>query len=263
MCLWVSGCGPIGASVVASQSTFEIRAGEPLFDDQPLAKGVVLIQTARGDSKSSCTGSLIAKRIVLTAAHCVTARKSRALVDRGIRVLFGVSPEKSERTNERSLTVERVVIHPKWRGIDRNERGPEQWVGQVDLALLYLGDAAPDLPLSDLLELGTDQAFDGGVIYLGYGPPDLKLDRLFHLRTGFSMVRSFESKLGQWNLAVDAFAPDKTREWPTPTVGDSGGPVLATKLNTKTGSFIQVGVLTTTESFTPIAPHRAWLKSHL
>jgi secreted trypsin-like serine protease len=112
-----------------------IVGGGLLKKDSSLAKGIVYIQTKDFEGYAyMCTGSLIAKDLVLTAAHCIEGVKKNS----DLTVAFTHQPECDASKNIKSevIAVEAFRIHSAWKNPEfPNERG--------DLAMIKLKSQAP------------------------------------------------------------------------------------------------------------------------
>jgi hypothetical protein len=87
--------------------------------------------------RSFCSAVLIAPKVALTAAHCVTDHEGEPLDPKGIVVGAGTSLKK---TQEKSIAVVATAVHRRWRP-GALELG--DWTDFNDLALLYL-DKTPE-----------------------------------------------------------------------------------------------------------------------
>lgn len=123
--------------------------------DYMATKAVMVLARINDREANLCTGTLIARNVVITAAHCLLGSKSA-------RVVFDVDPgcNSSFNPNTQSINVRRSVVHPKYL---------ESVKGLNDLAMLKLETSAPSnyevIPLYD----GTSELSSQRVTYAGYG----------------------------------------------------------------------------------------------
>lgn len=178
-----------------------IVAGAPDFGHA----AVVAIGNRRTDCGERlaphCSGTLIAPRIVLTAAHCVT---DAAFPDQ-LEVLFGSSVSAPEAW---ILRVSHAELHPTYR-----QRG----VG-LDLALLVLEDAVDPgsvPPLSLDLQQRISVTAGAVVTVVGFGQADALNAVPGHKRSGTARVAAVQDQ--SFRIVK---APALTCH------GDSGGPAL-------------------------------------
>lgn len=118
LALLASGCAPEEPWIVRGQ-----RIINGLPDLNPDHAGVVAVL---GPS-SLCSGTLVAPRVVLTAAHC-----AEGVSPGDFEIGFGADLRTAVR-----LGVERVEVHPDY------DRGGDQRPPRNDLALLGLAEAPP------------------------------------------------------------------------------------------------------------------------
>jgi len=147
-----------------------------------------------------CTGTLVAKRIVVTAAHCLPPYIN--IPQSEIRVFFGGSLQSGEGQH---FSVVDALANPNWT--------PSQV--QNDIGVLALNADAPVLPLPmAFMNAAFANMQDGRVI--GYGITSAAAHDNGRRRTGLVQIQSTEAS--SFTLAA---GPSLTCN------GDSGGPLLA------------------------------------
>jgi secreted trypsin-like serine protease len=208
-----------------------------------IAREVVMIEDARG---RHCTGTVLARDIVLTAAHC-TSEATKLTISRSVAA--GVE-------NYKVLT---VVIHPQY-----DTRSYANSQAAVDLALLKL-----ESPLSDpssVLIRGRVPLRGERFVVAGFGvTASGSLAGLGTLRTAVLTAVGEPSTL-QLRLSYSA-THDVTVGGLGSCYGDSGGPVF----ERASGRFVLIGVLSWANGpnmsrgcggitgVTPLARHREWI----
>jgi V8-like Glu-specific endopeptidase len=165
---------------------------------------VVLVNADAGDGTGWwCTGSVIAKRVVLTAAHCVEDATSSTR----FQILFGSDPIEGQP----SAVVDVTSFHhdPLYLATNNIAAGH-------DAAVLILASDAPATPLPINTTALTQSMVGSAVYVVGYGNDDGQNG------TGAGTKRSAHTKLaGLEQGVVDVGGPGETT-----CQGDSGGPTF-------------------------------------
>ena len=198
-------------------------------------------------SESICTGSLIQRDIVLTAAHCVSSKTSSDKVD----VQFDLTTVKAK-----TIAAKDWIIHPSYKNVPEDDKAV-----QHDIAIVKLSAAAPaDFKLAVLPNAKTiEQLLVGSKLtFAGFGITnaivrDFKKDQNGQPvldKNGQPQVVEFASEgSGTLRKVSDMVVTHITSDLKEISLdqrnlkgachGDSGGPAL---LQLQDGTEIQVGV---------------------
>ena len=171
------------------------------------------IDTRASGNPVFCSGTLITRRAVLSAAHCFGSVVS----DPGrVKVVLGAA---DARTAGPRLDVKRILLHPAWKGFGSSD--PDGLEEVDDLALVELAGEAEAEPVdyvlpADVTDLPEPKAM---VTLVGYGVTSTSGSGSSGvLHEGQAVVRAVRAKVF---LAGGEGTSDSCRF-------DSGGPVFAT-----------------------------------
>lgn len=153
--LMTVACAPQKNQQLARELSGEsIVAGTAVTEKDPISASTVAILIESPMGQSLCTGTLVAKNIVVTAAHCFGKGASRAAV------LFGSDLEKSQSV----FAVDKVNVHPQYASKNSGEGG---W---NDIALLhFVGDAPATSEVVEILKDATLLTVGLQAVTAGYG----------------------------------------------------------------------------------------------
>lgn len=157
------------------------------------ATGMLLVQ-----GQTFCTGTVIAPRTVITAAHCVEQMSPSEMT-------FGLGPNENQVQAE--LKVVSAVQHPQW---------DSQQLAN-DVAIVTLGEDAPVAPVA--LNKAMDDTWIGRKVTLvGYGVSDGPS------QTGAGIKREVDVTIDKLDATHLQYT---TQNGQTACNGDSGGPAYA------------------------------------
>ncbi|MBI3369715.1 MAG: trypsin-like serine protease [Burkholderiales bacterium] len=154
--LLVAGCGAASAVTVSGNYTPLISAGAP--PDSPGARvdpnvassaysGVVSINI-RYDGKSFiCSGTLVSKRDVVSAGHCVDTDGNGHVVDltkpgTDVRVVFNASPIAGD-PGRAIVTADKVTMNPNYQGFGHCPAGVAGFCVNDDVSVIHMNADAP------------------------------------------------------------------------------------------------------------------------
>lgn len=181
--------------------------GEEVLLEDPLRDSVVLITIVKDQKTSVCTGALINKKTVLTAAHCVHGSSSKNLK----AILLDRSVEKKE-----SKDIDKVYVHPDYDGTTQSFS---------DLAILTLKEPLKRERLYLSLVKDISAVTSDEVILAGYGVTDESLRDSMTLR---KVKKSFKHEIYIREKLIGVGQKAQSGGF---CRGDSGAPIIVKSNN--------------------------------
>ena len=207
----------LAAALSSPAESQAIFGGAPAKDSAPWLVNLDV------PTDSVCTGTLISRSRVLTAAHCVLDNKGHVI--NGIKA--GAGSDYLYDLSWQKLTKAQIVVHPGWKA------GAKGWLN--DLAILKLPKpfAYPPLPLGSTLPRASARR---GQLY-GWGVTEKWASSDHALTTPAPILSSsncrnwlrrqkMEWKMSDTWLCAGDFAGNKASKAHIACYGDSGGPLV-------------------------------------
>jgi hypothetical protein len=245
LALWIlAGCGatPEGTNGTdeVGQTDQAITGGAP--DPDPGSPAVGIVYTSNG----LCTGTLVARAVVLTAAHCVlNAELDAFYTGTGSATTPGTVPPGMSRH-----PIDKAVIHPSY-----SPNGDPQEIDQgFDLALVHL--TVPDCVSTPWTIDPTVPAAGTPCIAVGYG---ISKDS----GTETTGLRKFCSEVsdGPASNDLESFEQGTNLFNGLAQQGDSGGPVVCTPIRKIAGVVSFTPQFSTTVFYARVDSQAAWVSA--
>lgn len=205
--LALAACSPPNASRAPTAATGRVARGIVGGAVDAGHPAVVALVTATSTSVAQqCSGTLIAPRSVLSAAHCLASSASGSIT----HVFFG---EVLPRTvNGRFVPVARTVPHPR-----STASGPE--TDPFDVAVLELAERISDITPVELYEHQVEVGQT--IVHVGFGASSSVGGGLDGMTDGSGIKRVITTRVRLIGDQIEVGAPDRST-----CDGDSGGPGL-------------------------------------
>ena len=246
----------------AYNATPKIVSGSLVEENDPVYASTVSLDR---EGKAFCTGFVLDKRTIITAAHCLANVSPYALFN----VTFGSKNRKLHKVYD--VSGKQALAHSGWDKADlgRVDIDPLPQQPKNDLGIIVLGEDVPEwvkpLPIKEIgdVTVGRD------VIVAGYGLTNpLPQDVATTEPRGF--LRKTQGKLSAVNDAGKELIWDAPQDNPRASSchGDSGGPMFYVEDN---GSLTVIGVTSRSYSlktdcsqkgvYTDVRKHMDWIKT--
>lgn len=219
-----AGCGP-GQELLAQRNL-------PIINGHKSAPGFLpavgaLVINIPNYMQSFCTGTLIAKRWVLTAGHCLEAGQIPAFAPLG----FLIGNEVYSGGSKNIVPIKAKYPHPQYKG-GQPPGGLADW---HDIGLVELAQDAPTEPMKMIRskEVGTSFRIGGDMLLVGFGLT--KPNDAMSSGTKYDGVTQL-AMIGKSEIYVYAQTGATTCQ------GDSGGPTFLDVSSNKSGDWRHVGV---------------------
>lgn len=243
--LFASACLLAGAApALASPASDDARSGGEGHARASIVGGepgsiasfpwLAYVQHRGAVDKFSCGGTVVAPRLVLTAAHCALTGTGRVASASNFLVLTGRA-DLRDATADRVSSVSNVLVFPEF--------DPTRILNDAALLVLAAPVDVPPLPLAtgadlELLAAGTPLAIAGWGL-TRVNPPHLPAV----FRQGQSEVQSASFCGRRLRPVIPTYSPASqvcVRSGAGLCNGDSGGPAVARRAD---GSAVQIGIV--------------------
>lgn len=211
----LSACGAQVPTEQTSESfDSAIVHGQKLRVDSDLSHMVVAIVSELPQGEALCTGSIISKNLILTAAHCVDHNPTK------VKIIFASNIKKANADQLRDVTA--IYQNPYWNKMDSAKKG--------DLAILQFDGKLP-VGFSPVHFASTNFKLKAGdaVVFAGYGVTNGQR------HSGSGVLRTTKTQVIEFKSETEVVTDGRRT---SVCFGDSGGPAFSL-IN---GQMVQWGV---------------------
>ncbi|KAJ2411958.1 hypothetical protein GGI10_003971 [Coemansia sp. RSA 2530] len=215
----------------------KIAGGEPVSKDEH--KYIAFIQAVKGTMGSTCTGSLIAPNVVLSAAHCVYKNATVMYSAKEFQIGFThKTPDTSKKY--KGYAVSKIVMLSSFNFSNL----------RTDIAIIILKDNVPKEVAGPVKLYSGDFKMDTPLVAAGFGmtnatDPESISENLMKVSLNVGSDEYCKSRSGSYDRKVN-ICTDGTPGKDT-CRGDSGGPLL-TPVDNGDNMYALLGIT----SYTPV-----------
>jgi trypsin len=199
---------------------------------------LTFIEFSEATGDYSCTGSVVAPRVILTAGHCVESLESSALAPAASYAIATGVADVAKATRANVSRVSRVLVYPGFR--------PSRLTGDAGLLILPAPVSAPALPLASATDAGL-LATGTPLSIVGWGltdPRDQEGPTALHAGTTTVQPADYCKQRSRgyspfYSPTLQLCAVDRSGHSARGCYGDSGGPAIAHRAD---GTAVEVGV---------------------
>ncbi|WP_295905235.1 S1 family peptidase [uncultured Bdellovibrio sp.] len=204
--LALTACGGSQSAIDTLVDSDAIVGGKDTTKDNVISKYVVLIYD--NPTKTYCTGLLIKKDVILTAAHCVGADY------KGLTLAFGLKPLSGDYVMRSAA---KTWVHDKYKKSNSADRN--------DIALILIKGNAPD-GYQTLLLPDSSFPLKAGYTFTAAGYGRISGKKVPSTDTqGSGFLRNVDLKIDSMSANESQFYVDQ-KSGQGICSGDSGGPAL-------------------------------------
>ncbi|MBC7690906.1 MAG: trypsin-like serine protease [Methylotenera sp.] len=213
LCLSYVAYGSL-ALYAASAMAAPIVGGEEVSTSDPVNETTVALIILMPNGMATCTASLIAKDLAVTAAHCLTDDQGKAVAAANLRIIFGTNINVKSMV-KRVAPVVGAIFNPAFKkvggtNLDRSDVGILRFSGGLPSGY------APALLLPRMMKISNGES----ILLAGYGINDVR-----NGGSGDGVLRKAVVQVASVDVARTEILLDQ-RQGKGSCHGDSGGPAF-------------------------------------